>query len=74
MGGQYFADVFSLGGNARLLANGDIESDGCGPASNSVMYEVTKTLAPKMVWQIHITGQNAYRGLRGSSLYTGVQW
>ncbi|HTS12628.1 MAG TPA: aryl-sulfate sulfotransferase [Candidatus Limnocylindrales bacterium] len=70
--------VFSFfGGNAGLLANGNMEFDECGlttPADNSAIYEVTQTMPPQVVWQMQIAGQYAYRGFRMPSLYPGVQW
>ncbi|HEX5423020.1 MAG TPA: aryl-sulfate sulfotransferase [Candidatus Acidoferrales bacterium] len=66
---------FSLwGGSSRQLANGNIEFDECADGANSIIYEVTKTTPPQTAWQMHITGQNAYRGYRIPSLYPGVQW
>jgi len=66
---------FSIwGGNSRLLPNGDMEFDECADGSNSAIYEVTKTTPPQTVWQMQVTGQNAYRGYRMPSLYPGVQW
>lgn len=62
------------GGNARVLENGNIEFDECGLTGASAIYEVTKTTPPQTVWQMQITGQNAYRGYRIPSLYPGVQW
>ncbi|MGH9739550.1 MAG: aryl-sulfate sulfotransferase, partial [Candidatus Acidiferrales bacterium] len=62
------------GGSSRLLANGDVEFDECALASGSNIYEVTKTTPPVPVWQMQVTGQNAYRAFRMSSLYPGVQW
>lgn len=62
------------GGSARLLANDDIEFDECALGSNSAVYEVTKTSPPQTVWQMQITGANAYRAFRIPSLYPGVQW
>lgn len=70
--------VYSFfGGSARLLANGDIEFAECAPttpADTAAIYEVTKTTPPQTVWQMKITGQYAYRGIRIGSLYPGVQW
>jgi arylsulfate sulfotransferase len=67
--------TYSLwGGNSRLLANGDMEFDECALGSNSAIYEVTQTTPPMPVWQMHVTGQNVYRGFRIPSLYPGVQW
>jgi arylsulfate sulfotransferase len=67
--------VYSFwGGTGRVLANGDVEFDECALANNSAIYEVTKTTPPQSVWQMQITGSNAYRGYRSPSLYPGVQW
>jgi hypothetical protein len=77
------APVFSVfGGSARLLANGNVEPDECAPTvtgtnqanGTAVILEVTKTTPPQTVWQMKITGQNAYRAFRMPSLYPGVQW
>jgi hypothetical protein len=77
------APVFSFfGGSARVLQNGNIEFDECGLTApgtstltnNSAIIEVTKTTPPQVVWQMQVTGQNAYRGFRIPSLYPGVQW
>ena len=72
------APVFSFfGGNARSLANGNIEFDECAPTfptGNAAIFEVTKTTPPQTVWQMQIAGQFAYRGIRIPSLYPGVQW
>jgi arylsulfate sulfotransferase len=66
---------FSLwGGSSRQLANGDMEFAECADGSNSIIYEVTKTTPPQTVWQMQVTGQNAYRGYRIPSMYPGVQW
>src|SRR5579862_6228026 len=71
--------LFSFfGGNARLLANGNIEFDECAatplPNDNAAVFEVTKTNPPTTVWTMQITGQYAYRVTRIGSLYPGVQW
>lgn len=67
-----------FGGNADVLANGDVEYDECAstapPAENAAIYEVTQTSSPQTVWQTQVTGQYAYRGMRIPSLYPGVQW
>jgi arylsulfate sulfotransferase len=68
-------DIF--GGNARLLANGDVEYDECSPTyptPSSDIYEVTKTSSPQTVWHMHIVNVDAYRGYRMPSLYPGVRW
>jgi arylsulfate sulfotransferase len=75
--------LFSIfGGSARLLSNGNVEFDECGPTvtgtnttiSKGVIFEVTKTTPPQTVFQMTVTGQNAYRAFRIPSLYPGVQW
>jgi arylsulfate sulfotransferase len=67
--------VYSFwGGTSRLLANGNIEFDECGLTNASAIYEVTETTPPQTVWQMQITGQNAYRATRIPSFYPGVQW
>jgi arylsulfate sulfotransferase len=76
------APIYSFfGGNARLLANGNVELDECAAtttfppsAVNAAVYEVSKTSPPQTVWQMQITGQFAYRAFRMPSLYPGVQW
>ena len=71
--------VFSFfGGNAEVLPNGNVEFDECASGGNSSaasVYEVTQDPTnPQTVWQLQITGQNAYRAIRMPSLYPGVQW
>lgn len=64
------------GGSIGALSNGDIEfalSEPFGDTS-SVIMEVTQTDTPQIVWQMTITGENAYRGQRIPSLYPGVTW
>ncbi len=71
-------DYSFFGGNAEVLANGDLEYDECAttavPASNAAIYEVTQASPPQTVWQAIIAGQYAYRGFRMPSPYPGVQW
>ena len=64
------------GGYADTLPNGNIEFDECSVNSttNAAIYEVTPSNNPQTVWQMTVTGQNAYRGFRMPSLYPGVQW
>ena len=74
---QDLPGVFSQwGGSIGTLSNGDVEFDLCAPsfASASQIVEVTKTDNPQTVWQMNITGANAYRGYRIPSLYPGVTW
>ncbi|HUJ33007.1 MAG TPA: aryl-sulfate sulfotransferase [Candidatus Acidoferrum sp.] len=65
-------------GNVDLLPNGNMEFDiaaySTSPTWTSVVQEVTYTDSPQLVWQMTITGQNAYRATRLPSLYPGVQW
>ncbi len=71
-------DYTFFGGNAEVLANGNVEYDECGatmpPTNSSFVYEVTNTSTPQTVWKMQITAQYAYRGMRIGSLYPGVQW
>lgn len=70
-------DYSWFGGNAEVLKNGNLEYDECNPTmtvDNAAIYEVTQTATPQTVWQMTITGQDAYRGMRIPSLYPGVQW
>ena len=64
------------GGSIGTLNNGNVEFDvtttNGGPASQ--IMEVTHTDNPQTVWQMNITGENAYRGYRIPSLYPGVTW
>jgi hypothetical protein len=65
------------GGSADQLPNANIEYDLCGVGAigtNSYIYEVTPQSTPQTVWTMHLTGTNAYRGIRMPSLYPGVQW
>ncbi len=64
------------GGSAGVLSNGDAEFDLTQPAgvASSQIMEVTQTAIPQTVWQLNITGENAYRGYRIPSLYPGVTW
>ena len=76
-----FHDVLSsysfFGGNAEVLANGDIEYDLCtiptSPTSTAV-YEVTPNSPPETAWQLGTANRSAYRAFRLPSLYPGVQW
>ena len=65
-----------FGGNAAVLKNGNAEycESATGPGTAADIYEVTKDSSAQTVWQMHVTGQNAYRGFRIPSLYPGVQW
>ena len=66
------------GGSIGTLSNGDVEFDMSEPftdvAAASQVMEVTQTSSPQTVWQMKITGANAYRAYRIPSLYPGVTW
>jgi arylsulfate sulfotransferase len=70
------APAFStFGGNAEGLPNGDLEFDICNNGAGTARaMEVTPDTTPQAVWQLDVTGQNAYRAFRIPSLYPGVQW
>ncbi|HZZ38931.1 MAG TPA: aryl-sulfate sulfotransferase [Acidobacteriaceae bacterium] len=70
------ANLYSAwGGNAEVLANGDVEYDLCSVAGlSSQVMEVTNQPTPQTVWTLNVTGSNAYRAYRLPSLYPGVQW
>jgi arylsulfate sulfotransferase len=67
---------FSIfGGYVQQLLNGNVEFDICAHDSvNARLMEVTPDSSPQPVWQLDLTGQNAYRAFRIPSLYPGVQW
>ncbi|MGB0107384.1 MAG: aryl-sulfate sulfotransferase [Candidatus Sulfotelmatobacter sp.] len=75
---QYLPGFFSFwGGSIDVLSNNDVEFDSSaafGYATSSLIEEVTQTDTPQTVWQMTITGSNAYRGFRSPSLYPGVTW
>ena len=66
------------GGSIEVLSNGDVEFALSQPfpaqAAASQIMEVTQTANPQTVWQMVVTGTNAYRGDRIPSLYPGVTW
>jgi arylsulfate sulfotransferase len=64
-------------GSINTLGNGDAEFDlAFAPVlpSGSRIQEVTQELSPRLVWQMDLIGQLAYRAFRIPSLYPGVQW
>lgn len=67
-----------FGGSARLLTNNNIEFAECAPQAPPgalpMIYEVTQTTPPQIVWQMQSPLQDIYRGTRIPSLYPGVQW
>jgi hypothetical protein len=70
--------IFSICcGSINTLENGDAEFDiAFTPLlpSGSQIREVTQELIPRLVWQMDVIGQLAYRAFRIPSLYPGVQW
>jgi arylsulfate sulfotransferase len=64
----------SWGGNAELLANGDIEYDVTNGYYGSSVLEVTDTSSPQTVWTLFEHGPSFYRAFRIPSMYPGVQW
>jgi arylsulfate sulfotransferase len=70
--------VYSFwGGNAELLANGNIEVDYCtnGINGDSTIQELTQGSDPQQVWEMTTTnGTSQYRAFREPSLYPGVTW
>ena len=74
---QYLPGLYSFwGGSIGTLANGDVEFDLTTVATTprSQVMEVTHTENPQIVWQLNLTGENAYRAYRIPSLYPGVSW
>lgn len=68
-----------FGGNAEVLANGDLEYDlsAASPspsAPGATVVEVLQQSQHQVVWQMNIQGVFAYRAFRLPSLYPGVQW
>ncbi|MFI5057701.1 MAG: aryl-sulfate sulfotransferase [Candidatus Acidiferrales bacterium] len=64
-------------GSVGTLDNGDAEFDvAIAPTvpPGSLIQEVTQDLSPRLVWQMEVYGQLAYRAFRIPSLYPGVQW
>jgi hypothetical protein len=64
------------GGSIGVLSNGNVEFTSSDPFNgpSSLIIEVTQPSSPQIVWQMNITGANAYRGTRIPSLYPGVTW
>ena len=75
---QFLPDLYTLwGGSIITLGYGDVEFDVTAPFGQTLasrVLEVTQTSDPEIVWQLDITGGNAYRAYRIPSLYPGVTW
>lgn len=69
------ASQFNIwGGNAEVLANGDLEYDLCSQTNGSQIDEVKMTTPAQPVWTLNETGVNLYRAKRIPSLYPGIIW
>jgi arylsulfate sulfotransferase len=71
------AGVYSYwGGSIFQLENNDVEFDMTDPYNTafSRVMEVDPGDSQQVVWQLDITGGNAYRAYRIPSLYPGVSW
>lgn len=71
------AGVYSYwGGSILQLENQDVEFDMTDPFNTafSQVMEIAPGASQQIVWQLDITGGNAYRAYRIPSLYPGVSW
>jgi arylsulfate sulfotransferase len=71
------AGVYSYwGGSIFQLENKDVEFDMTDPfnTTSSRVMEIAPGESQQIVWQLDITGGNAYRAYRIPSLYPGVSW
>ena len=69
------ASKFNIwGGNAEVLANGDLEYDLCAQGKGSEVDEIKMTNPAQPVWTLKESPANLYRAHRIPSLYPGVQW
>jgi arylsulfate sulfotransferase len=62
-----------FGGNAELLANGDIEADFASTNSGAIVQELD-SIRMQVVWQGSTPKAFQYHASRVPSLYPGVQW
>ena len=62
-----------FGGNAELLANGDIEADFAATNSGAIVQELDP-ITMQVVWQGSTPKTFQYHASRAPSLYPGVQW
>ena len=75
---QYLPGFYSSwGGSIGTLSNGDVEFALTTVSATSLASEIME-IAPgesqRVVWQLNLSGENAYRGYRIPSLYPGVTW
>ena len=63
-----------MGTSNSIVASRSTHSTADIQRDASQIDEVTQTGSPQTVWQMNITGENAYRGYRIPSLYPGVTW
>jgi arylsulfate sulfotransferase len=66
-------DFSFFGGNAELLANGDIEVDFCATRRGAIVQELSPQ-GNQVVWQGLTAGADQFHVYRLPSLYPGVQW
>ncbi|MGH9599538.1 MAG: aryl-sulfate sulfotransferase, partial [Terracidiphilus sp.] len=62
-----------FGGNAELLANGDLHTDFCAPQAGAIVQELNGQ-ATQVVWQATSPNADQFHAFRIPSLYPGVQW
>jgi len=71
------AGIYSFwGGSISQLENQDLEFDMTDPFNvpSSRVMEIAPGASQQIVWQLDISGGNAYRAYRIPSLYPGVSW
>ncbi len=66
-------DFSFFGGNAELLANGDIEVNFCATRRGAIVQELSPQ-GNQVVWQGLTAGADQFHVYRLPSLYPGVQW
>jgi hypothetical protein len=62
-----------FGGNAEVMANGDIHADFCATPSGAIVQELDSQ-ASHVVWQGSTANAYQFHAFRMPSLYPGVQW
>lgn len=81
---QNIPNLFSSwGGSIDIVDGGNVEFDLTAPYSQptppyfqpkSRIQEITQDATQSVIWEMDISGANAYRGYRIPSLYPGVTW